>query len=402
VEYKYKKPNRFIYGLTRFLSWCTSRFLYRCKIVRNELKGKKGPIVVLANHQAKLDFVNLIGVTREPMSFVVSNSFYQTLPVKGAMDKIGVIPKQQFQTTLKDMHMMKAVIDAGKILAIYPAGLMCEDGRSTPIPVATARFVQWLHADVYMARSFGTYFCTPKWSRRRRSGTTYLDVYKLFSAEELKTVTPEELTERINNSLDYDAYREQESLKVEFSGGEDVEGLENVLCICPSCHGEFTTKTERNRIFCTECGYEAHSDRCGFLTPKNNSSPYIRYVSDWARMVFEETARKMDEGELTSLSAKCRYMTVDNKCHKFTDAGEGTITLTYEHFTLEGTIGGEEISLNVPIASFASLPFVPGKYIEIQHHEDIYRCMLEDGRLAMKFINMIKHFYELHQAAHAH
>ena len=73
--------------------------------------------------------------------------------------------------------MMKAVVEEKGILVIYPAGLMCEDGLSTPIPNATFRFLQWMHADVYMAKTYGTYFCTPKWSKKRRRGRTYLDVY---------------------------------------------------------------------------------------------------------------------------------------------------------------------------------------------------------------------------------
>ena len=72
-------------------------------MLRNEIRRVKGPYVVIANHQCALDFVNLIGATRRPMHFVISNSFYSTLPVKKIMDKIGVIPKQQFQTSVSDL-----------------------------------------------------------------------------------------------------------------------------------------------------------------------------------------------------------------------------------------------------------------------------------------------------------
>ena len=78
---------------------------------RNEIKGKKGPFVIIANHQAALDFVNLIGASQRLMTFVVSDSFYNTLPVKGIMTKIKVIPKQQFQTTVTDLKKMKTAIE---------------------------------------------------------------------------------------------------------------------------------------------------------------------------------------------------------------------------------------------------------------------------------------------------
>ena len=49
-----------------------------------------------------------------------------------------------------------------------------------------------------------------------------------------------------------------------------------------------------------------------------------------------------------------------------------------------------------PVKLFGrTLPFTPGKHLEVQNGNDIYRCVLEDGRLAMKFINMIKIFFDL-------
>lgn len=86
---------------------------------------------------------------------------------------------------------------------------------------------------------------------------------------------------------------------------------------------------------------------------------------------------------------------VDPKKEKYVEAGRGSVTLSPERFLIEGILNGEAISLSVPTASFPTLPFSPGKYIEIQDGPTIYRCVLEDGRLAMKFINMVKIFYEL-------
>ena len=94
LHMNYKKPNIFIYRLTQGVAWFIATFVFRRKIVRNEIKGKKGPFVVIANHQAKLDFTTLIGATKRPMSIVVSNSFYQSMPIKKLLDYLGMIPKQ--------------------------------------------------------------------------------------------------------------------------------------------------------------------------------------------------------------------------------------------------------------------------------------------------------------------
>ena len=398
----YRKPNLFIYRLTQGVSSLAQTIIFKRKFIRNELKGKKGPIIVIANHQAALDFINLIGATKEPMSFVISNSFYSTLPIKKMMDRVGVIPKQQFQTSINDMHMMKAVVDEKGILVIYPAGLMCEDGLSTPIPNATFRFLQWMHADVYMAKTYGTYFCTPKWSKKRRRGRTYLDVYKLFDKDELTSLPADKLERKMLDALLFDAYREQEELKVPYKHGENVEGLENVLYVCPNCGREFTVTTKGSVISCTECGFAEESDKYGFLHKISDTGTEIRYVSDWSRKIYNDLKERIERGEDISLSSKAKFMTVNEKKNKFVESGAGSLTYRGGHLYLSGKLNGENIELDVNASCFASLPFKPGKHIEVQHGNDIYRCVLEDGRLSMKFINLIKINHELFQASHTH
>lgn len=107
------------------------------------------------------------------------------------------------------MRRIKAVIENGESLVIYPAGLMCEDGISTPIPQATYKFLKWLDADVYVARASGTYFTMPKWTKGFRPGRTYMDIYKLFDRNELKKLSVGEIKERTDGAILFDAYREQ-------------------------------------------------------------------------------------------------------------------------------------------------------------------------------------------------
>ena len=390
------KQSRFVYSVTQAAAWLVSKFAFKRKMLRNEIKGKKGPFVVIANHEAALDFVNLIGATKTPMTFVVSNSFYSTLPLKGAMDRIGVIPKQQFQTSLKDLTKMRRVIEEGRILVIYPAGLMCEDGRSTPIPTATYDFLKWLKTDVYMARTSGTYFTMPKWTKGIRRGTTFMDIYKLFDKEEIISLEIPEIKERADKALDFDAYREQEILQVRYSHNDHIDGLENVLYMCPQCHGEFTMNVvDHNTLFCRSCGFAEMSDKLAFLHKVGGEGEEIRYVSTWSKRIYNYTKRQIIRGELTELSSPVEIHMIPADKSKFQKVGDGEVRLTRDKLYLTGEANGEPLELALPTANFASLPFKPGKNMEIQHGEVIYRCYPADGRLVMKFINMIKIFYEL-------
>jgi len=392
----YVKPRILHYRIAQAASLLVSALVFRRKLLRNEIKGLCGPFVVIANHGAALDFVNLIGATSQPMSFVISNSFYSTLPIRRFLDKLGVLPKQQFQTTLSDMKRCKAVVDAGEPLVIYPAGLMCEDGISTPIPGATYKFLKWLNVDVYVARTKGAYFVMPKWSGKMRPGRTEMDVYKLFSKEELKALPLEEVKKRTDEALLFDAYREQETLRAVYSGGDNIRGLENVLYVCPHCGGEFTVNSVGKRALrCSACGFAVKSDRYGFLRETSAFGTGLRYVSDWSRKIFNAQLERLRTGKEQMLSSPIRIHMIDRGEQKFRQAGTGVLTLTAEGFTIRGMLRGKPLEFAQSIAGIPTLPFKPGRHLEIQQGQEIYRCLPKEGRLVMKFINMVKGFYAL-------
>ena len=395
---KYRKPNWFCYRIAQIVSWFVAAVLFRRKILRNEIKGVKGPFVVIANHEAALDFVNLIGATYRRMTFVISKSFFSTLPVRGFLKKLGVIPKQQFQTSADDLKMMKRVVDAGQPVVIYPAGLMCEDGLSTPIPAATYKFLKWLGVDVYVARTQGTYFVMPKWSKKLRPGRTYMDIYRLFTKEELTAMDLDQIRQKTDGALLYDAYEEQEALQVHYRNGSNIQGLENVLYQCPNCGEEFTMSTARpDTISCTHCGYTQRSDAYGFLHKHGSVGAEIRHVSNWSRWIYEELKARVDAQSEQTISCRTKIHMVDDKRHKFMEVGSGTVTLMPGKFLLEGILGGVPLCKEISVGNVPTLPFSPGKHLELQDGATIYRCVLEDGKLVMKFINLLKIFYERNQ-----
>ncbi len=393
---RYKKPSWLHYRMAQVVCWLFAKVIFRRKVLRNEIKGVTGPYVVIANHQAAYDFASLLSLNWRPMSFVISNSFYNSLPISGFLNKLGVIPKQQFQTTVADMKNMKAVVDAGQPLVIYPAGLMCEDGLSTPMPTATYKFLKWLGVDIYVARISGSYFAMPKWSAGFRPGRTCLDVYKLISAEELAHMDIDTIRDKTDQALLYDAYREQEQMKVKYRHGHEIQGLENVLYVCPHCGGEHTIHVRgKSTLYCRVCGFEQTADEYGFLHNAKGIGPEIRYVSDWSRMIYERLAKQVREGTASELSCNAKIQMIDYEKHQFLQVGQCTVTLNRDQFRIVGSMNGEETELEISIAGLPTLPFGPGKYFEIQDGKNIYRCVPDDGRLVMKFINLVKIFYKL-------
>lgn len=392
--------NKGIYCLAKTAGTVFAGLVFRRKILRNELKTNcpQGAFVVLANHEAALDFVNLIGVTRRRLRFVLSRSFFHTLPIPRILEGMGVIAKQQFQSTPGDLMRMKAVLDRQEPLVLYPAGLMCEDGISTPIPDSTYGFLQWLGVDVYVARTYGSYFVMPKWGRGLRPGRTEMEIYRLFTAEELKAAAEREIREKVCDALEFDAYREQESRRFRYLRGSDLRGLETVLYACPHCGREYTVQVHhRSTLRCSACGYAEQSDRSGFLHRVSDFGPELRYVSDWSRMIQDGIRRQLLEQPELALQEPVEIRMIDYQKHKYVAVGQGILRLNREEFLLTGTIHAEPAELHFATRVFPTLPFVPGKQLELQTSRESYRCVFADGKKAAKFIHMLKAAYELHR-----
>ena len=130
---KYKKPNAIIYSFFYIISKIICFFKLSLKIGKNEVKGKKGGFVIIANHGSSIDFMPLCVALKRRAHFVISNAFYSSLHIQPLLNSVGVIPKNQFQTSVSEMRAMKSVLENEMPLVLYPAGLMYKSRRGGEI-----------------------------------------------------------------------------------------------------------------------------------------------------------------------------------------------------------------------------------------------------------------------------
>ena len=395
LKNNYTKPNKMVYSCFRFMSWILNKFKFGTKYETNEIKNKKGPFVVLANHEMALDIFTLINSTKRNMTIVMSKSFQETLPFNKSVKKMGMISKQQFMTTPVDIIKMISVIKNGGVLLLFPSGIMTEDGLPTPTPESTYRFLKKLGSDIYVAKLSNTYFLNPKWSKGIKKGKCFVNIKKVLSKEELKSFENDKIKQIISNELDFDVYKEQEKRMIKYKGIDNLAGLENVLYQCPHCFKEYSISTSKNLIYCDECGFEHYCDKFGFLHQKDQSKKEFRYIYQWNRFILDEIKKNYPYDEEMKMEEETDIYLVNHKNHKYEKFGEGKVSFYFSHIHLEGTINGESITYDMPLKNVPILPFSPGKHLEIQTEDFSYRLVFKDKRKVMKMINLIKYGYEI-------
>ena len=393
-----KKPNTLVYSLYVFTSKVVSKLLFNLKYDKKEFKNVKGPCLILANHESKLDFIFLAAALGRKAHFVISNSFYQVNPIKPLLTAVSVIPKQQFQTSLGDMRRIKASLDNNIPLIIYPAGMMSENGVTTPIPQATGKTAKWLNHDVYVAYITGSYLSNPKWGKKWRKGQMNLSIKKLYSKEELANTDPNEIQEKIEKELYYDSYENQEKLLTKYKNGDNIEGLENVLYWCPKCNSYHSFEViNKNTLICKKCGNKAIANKYGFLEKGNEDSVIYKHPSKWSLKIKEDLENEITSNKDFLLSDYCEIKMINYKKKKFETVGNGLITLDHDKFELECEMNRSAFSKSFNIDLYPILPFTPGSHFEIQDGKDIYRIILKHKEKTAKWMSALEILYKLKQ-----
>ncbi len=301
---------------------------------------------------------------------------------------IKVIPKQQFQTTAADVRAMKRAIDNNTPLGIYPVGLMTENGLSTNPGASIVKLLKLLKTDVYVCYTEGSYLTQPKWSKVRRKGQITIDVCKLISKEELEIIDNDDLYRLVRKNIDYNSYQNQKKNMVPYKNGNNVEGLEYVLYQCPKCKTiKSIISKDVTKLCCTCCGYEVEANNYGLF---NGEKMIFDNPSDWSMEIIKNYEEEILSNPQFQLEDDVTISMINYKKRKFEEVGIGHITITKDNIILKGTINNEFIEHCFLTKTYPMLPFIPGKYLEIQDGQAIYRLKFKDPYHVMMFINVLK------------
>lgn len=392
-----KKPNWFFWEIFYNASKLVSKVKFNLKIERNDLKGTKGPCVIIVNHAAAIDFMPVCAAIKRRTHFVISKSFYQALPIKSWLDMCRVIPKNQFQTSIENMRKMKAAVEENKMpLVIYPAGLMTANGMNTPMPDSTGKVLKWFNQDVYVAHLRGSYLTNPKWGKGLRKGQIRLNLFKFMDAETLRRTDGAEVQKRVEEILAYDEYAVQQKEMIPYKGGEKISGLENVLFRCPHCNAEFSfNSVAPDTLTCSNCGYSVKANKYGLLEQNGDIPLYFSSPSEWYRNIEKTFAAELDNDNDFILSQSAEIYKINDKKHKYEPAGKCYVTLDKDKLSLIGEIDGKPYDNSFPTSMYPTLPVKPGSWFEIQDGQEVYRIMLDDGKQTIKWIAALEYFHRI-------
>ena len=364
----------------------------------NRAPKLKTPSIVLCNHGSFIDFVYSGKLLRKyAPNFLVARLYFYNKYAAWLLRKYGCIPKSMFALDIESVKNSMKVLRSGGVLAMMPEARLSTAGSFEDIQEGTYAFLKKSAVPVYYIKISGDYFAKPKWGKGVRRGSyVEAELDTLFTEEEIKALSVEEIKARTLEVLDYNEFEWIKGQKdVKYRSKNLAEGLENILSKCPKCKQKYTIKTKNREIYCESCGKIAElDDKYSFV-----ESTYFESFGEWYEWQKSELEREiLSDGNFALQSPVVFYLpSLDGKTMK-REAGRGTCTLNREGLTYEGTLDGESTTLHFPIAEIYRLLFGAGENFEIYVGKKIHYFVPEERRMAVDFYIASEIFRKIYES----
>ena len=287
------------------------------------------------------------------------------------------------------------VLSNGGIITMMPEARLSTAGKYEGIQDTTYKFIQKMNVPVYVIKLNGDYLARPKWGDKiRRRALVEVTLSPLFKKGETKTLSLNEVKERVDNALYYNEYEWLETKpEIEYKSKTLAVGLENILTLCPNCKAKHSFTTSGKQITCEKCGFtRTLNTRYGF------DEPPFKNILEWYEYQSAEMEKEMRENPDFALRSNVVLMhaSVDGKT-LLSKAGEGVCTLDKTGLCYQGTDGDKQVVKTFPLADIYRLLFGAGEDFEIYDGEQIYYFIPEDKRSCVDWYvasGLFKKLYE--------
>lgn len=384
-----KPINRFLYAVICVVASPYLRILYNYRRPRSVELGT-GPALILGSHSSNLDFLFAIPILRKKrFNAVVSSYFYNNERVGKLLNFFHCIKKEQFRADVAAIREMRLAVKRGSSVLIYPEGEVNGSGRCEAPDRSIVKLARFLSVPIYSIRTHGSYLTRPKWNPAIRRGRVEADVSCVVSDKaELDSLSDDALYGRICSALANNDYVFEASARIPFRGGNNAEGLEQLLYMCPRCKRDFVMRTAGSDIICEVCGNHGSMDEYGFLHAKTETDVIPETVPEWVDLERDEIRREaLSPDFCLEVPAALQFQErTDSLAH--TDVGLGTASLDLEKLQYSGDCCGEHVTLSYPLTGFVKLPFAMGAKCQFDVPNPVRYTSIRplDQRATLKFV----------------
>lgn len=340
-EKKVQRRHQRVWSFLRIVAppFLRMKFGYSCELAPDISE----PYLVLPNHNSDLDPAFVGFSFKKQMYFVASEHVYR----RGFVSKLlfwAFEPIAKMKGASDTLTVMKAIrkLRTGQNVCLFPEGNRSFNGKTGAIFEATGKLVKTSGAALVTYKITGGYLSNPRWGFGIRKGKMHGSVVNVYSSSELKLMTPEEITNKIISDLDEDAYKRQSFENIAYKGKNLAYGFETAYCLCPICKNINVISSNKNSIYCSNCGKLTDILPTGFFSEGFQFKSASEW-DEWQESYFEMMINDKRDRLICLFSDSNMDVHIVKAEHQQEDLGIGSISLFCDR--IEISVGENLISL---------------------------------------------------------
>lgn len=222
------------------------------------------PCFMVFNHSSRRDFFVTLDGFPYYGRYIMIDSFLRGPMLRFVLPVISdFIFRRRGKSADKVVASALFTINRGINVYLSPEGTTSQNGVTASIRKRTGTMIRESGAGLVTYRIWGSYFVKPTWANHRAKGPTFGKVVNTYTKEQLNAMTPEQINEVIAKDLYFNNYEWIKQARIPYDRENRAECMERVLYTCPKCKKIHTMKSEKDRFFCTDCGYSVDVDEYG-------------------------------------------------------------------------------------------------------------------------------------------
>lgn len=370
-------------AMWRFFIWLLGGWLRRKFNFTPEINEPEGPFLLLANHATDWDpLLTALSFPHSQMYFVASEHIFRWgLAYRLINWILHPISRMKGATASDTVMTIMRRMKKGANVALFAEGNRTWDGRTGFILPSTGKLARSCGGSLVTYKLTGGYFTSPRWAGKRlRRGRMHGEIVGVYTREQLRAMTPDEINAVINRDLHEDAYARQREDMVRYVGSDLAEDLETMLCVCPACGRAGCLSSSGGTLSCGECGAEYTYTELGFI----EGCDRFDNIPDWDAWQTERlVALAQDAGEGVIFSDEGVTLTKVSDRHDALDLGSGAVTLRADALECCGTV--------MPLSEISGMGMHGNLSIDLTFENEYYEINAQRTMCLRKYMTIYEY-----------
>ncbi len=347
------------------------------KVNMEQIEDK--PYLMLVTHSSMVDFNLMLKATHpHKVNNVMTLEGFNTY-TEPLMRSLGVLGTRKFITDIHLIKNMKYCVDKLKNpFVLFPEARYSLDGCTSYLPPSLGKMVRLLGVPVVVLKIHGNFVTCPQWNKINKKTFVEAEMKQIITAGETKSLSVEELNQRIAENFQYDDFAWQKQKKIKIDHPERAKGLHALLYKCPNCKEEHQTDSAGTKLWCNHCKKIWEMDEYGELHALEGETEFS-HIPDWSNWE-RECVRKEIENGTYYFEDDVRVETLPGSW-RFYKQGMGKLIQTPEETRVECNYYGEPYVLKRSAKSLESMHIEydylgKGDCVDISIPDDSFWCYL--------------------------